>query len=67
MCACAANVREEDIFDQLGGVVDAISVAKDIAEAITVGLNETHGRVKSLVSGADSERKARDEDHEDSV
>jgi DNA invertase Pin-like site-specific DNA recombinase len=52
------NVREEDILDQLGGVVDAISVTEDIAEAITVGLNETHRQVKAAKANAVKTYKA---------
>ena len=41
------NVHEEDILDQRGSVVDAISVTEDIAEVIMVGLIETHRQVKA--------------------
>lgn len=36
------NVREEQILDQFGSAVDAITLTPDIAAAIADGLNETH-------------------------
>ena len=36
------NVKEDDVLDQLGGVIDAIALTPDVVDAIVKGLNETH-------------------------
>jgi DNA invertase Pin-like site-specific DNA recombinase len=35
-------VKENDILDQLGGVIDGFTLTADLVEAIVRGLNETH-------------------------
>lgn len=36
------NVKEHEILDQLGTVIDAIALTADVVTAIVTGLNETH-------------------------